>query len=105
MSFSKSNIFWLRLITALQCWHHVAEAEARHAYRELRLLRYLQQSWPQSCETAGIDVAGTIQHENIIALLDCFIAWSPHGEEDMYLVMEHGGADLQSVRVWKDTCA
>eukprot|EP00041_Stephanoeca_diplocostata_P011563 m.191359 g.191359 ORF g.191359 m.191359 type:complete len:445 (+) comp18589_c0_seq8:241-1575(+) len=74
-----------------------SEAEARHAYRELRLLRYLQQSWPDSCARINMDATGTIQHENIIALLDCFIAWSPNGEEDMYLVMEHGGADLQSV--------
>lgn len=73
-----------------------SDVEAHRAYREIRLLRYLQESWPASCAAAGMDVQ-SMQHENVIALIDCFIAQSPHGDEDMYLVMEHGGSDLQKV--------
>eukprot|EP00041_Stephanoeca_diplocostata_P024390 m.617065 g.617065 ORF g.617065 m.617065 type:complete len:376 (-) comp22517_c0_seq27:113-1240(-) len=69
-----------------------AAAHGRQAFRELRLLRFLQQSW-QADREANQD---TIQHENIIALLDCFTA--PYqGDEDLYLVMEYGGSDLLKV--------
>eukprot|EP00040_Diaphanoeca_grandis_P012888 m.65179 g.65179 ORF g.65179 m.65179 type:complete len:543 (+) comp23529_c1_seq2:75-1703(+) len=62
--------------------------EARRAYRELKLLKYLQESWQSSAR----EISEPIQHENIVAMLDCFCH-----SDDLYIVMEHGGSDLQYV--------
>lgn len=60
----------------------------------------MQESWPTAAPRPEIDESEPnppFQHENIIALLNAFVAASPDSEEALYLVMEHGGTDLQSV--------
>jgi hypothetical protein len=60
----------------------------------------MQESWSTAAPRPDADDGEPnppFQHENIIALLNAFIAASPDSEEALYLVMEHGGTDLQSV--------
>mmetsp|Transcript_17313 Transcript_17313/g.45178 ORF Transcript_17313/g.45178 Transcript_17313/m.45178 type:complete len:423 (-) Transcript_17313:201-1469(-) len=73
---------------------------AKRTYREFRLLRYMQESWPTAHPRPpddGENPNPPFQHENIIALFNAFVAASPDSEEALYLVLEHGGSDLQSV--------
>lgn len=66
------------------------KVKAQRTYRELRMLAYLQESWPGA--GAVVDDAAPMQHENIVAMLDCWM-----DPTDMYIAMEHGGSDLQTI--------
>lgn len=74
----------------------------RRTYRELRLLRYVRDAWPTASPRAPEpdDEPPTYQHQQIVALLNCFVTSTGPGEESLYLVMEHGGIDLS--KVYKD---
>lgn len=86
------------------------EVLAKRTYREVRLLHYMQESWisAESADSAAIDDDNStgaghandppIQHVNIIELRDVWLGGTgPVQEEDLFMVMEHGGKDLQSV--------
>ena len=47
------------------------KVKAQRTYRELRMLAYLQESWPGA--GAVVDDAAPMQHENIVAMLDCWM--------------------------------
>lgn len=44
------------------------KVKAQRTYRELRMLAYLQESWPKT-----VDGDAPMQHENIVAMLDCWM--------------------------------
>lgn len=71
----------------------------KRTYRELRLLRYMHDAWPTAAPKAE-EIEGetpSFQHQQIVALLDAFVASTAPGEESLYLVMEHGGIDLSKI--------
>ena len=66
--------------------------------REVRLLRFLRDSWKDSTGHEALP-----HHENIVQMLDCFFAPCLENplEADLYIVMEDGGAPLLSRTVHK----
>jgi serine/threonine protein kinase len=77
----------------------------KRTFRELRLLRYMHDAWPTAePRAAEDDDDAPFQHQQIVALLDVFVASTAPGEESLYLVMEHGGIDLSTVYKQSDVC-
>jgi len=81
-------------------WH--TPPQALRSYRELKLLRYMQDCWRELCESLGTgagELADSPQHENVVAMLDCFI--SPNSldptQMDLYIVQENAGTDIHNL--------
>mmetsp|Transcript_8637 Transcript_8637/g.22313 ORF Transcript_8637/g.22313 Transcript_8637/m.22313 type:complete len:478 (+) Transcript_8637:286-1719(+) len=75
---------------------------ALRTFREIRLLRYMQDAWPTAAPRNSLDDEH-FQHQEIVGLLDAFYVEEDGDQEErdghatVYLVMEHGGIDLGQV--------
>ena len=72
------------------------EGEGIRIHREVLLLRYMKDCWPEVVKHAGCPDRDKAQHINIIEMLDVFMAPadSPEVADDLCIVMEDGGPDL-----------
>jgi len=75
-----------------------AKRHAELAYREIKVLKFLKESWRESCLASGLpEDEIEDQHPNLVAMRDCYVAETPDskGESapavDVYLVLEHCG--------------
>eukprot|EP00729_Bicosta_minor_P000154 gene154-32868_t len=69
------------------------------AYRELRLLRYMRDSWGPTCSQGRVQETTGVQHENIVCMIDCFVVPNTLDPEelDLFLVQAHAGMDLHNM--------
>ena len=61
--------------------------QALRSYRELKLMRYMQDCWQQLVATLEDEnpLKDSLQHENIVAMYDCFISPSSLDPDQMDL--------------------